>query len=135
MDDDRPPSPPPPLALLPQLVRSNASRRFPCTYGEGIFRKSYNNNTARETIYEDSPYCPMIINGKTNNTIAISDNKTFRLPGMDNIIFEENDYPQRPLFKKSKGTKKSKATKKSKGTKKSKWTKKSKGAKRTKKSN
>ena len=125
------------------LERRDQTILYPCTYGEGINRKSYTNNTVGEIIVEDSPYCPMIINGKTNNTIEIRDDNTFRLPGIDdNIIFKENNYPQ-PLFKKSrskksKGTKKSKATKKSKGTNKSKGTKKSKGAKKskgTKKSN
>ena len=118
-DNDLPPN------TQPQLVRSNAYRLDPCTYGHGLERKRYSKVVDGREMPVDSNelLCRDIINAKRNNIFT---------GRVNNINIAEYEYPEH-LFKKNK-SKGTKATKKSKGTNKSKGTKKSKRSKRSKRS-
>jgi hypothetical protein len=121
-DEDLPPNRP------PQLVRSNAYRLDPCTYGHWLERKRYSKvvNGVEMSVDSNELLCRDIINAKRNNIFT---------GRVNNINIAEYEYPEH-LFKKnkSKGSKGSKATKKSKGTNKSNKSKRSKRSKGTKKS-
>ena len=124
-DEDLPPNRP------PQLVRSNAYRLDPCTYGHGLERKRYSKVVdgrempvySNDLLGNPDLFCTNIINAKRNNIFT---------GRVNNINIAEYEYPEH-LFKKNK-SKGTKATKKSKGTNKSKGTKKSKRSKRSKRS-